>query len=92
MNSQIREKFILNALYKHGQVSVKQIVDRFSISGMTARRDITKLEQKGYLLRIHGGAIKNEPLINLFSFSTRIERYKEKKNCDWEEGITVCPG
>jgi DeoR family fructose operon transcriptional repressor len=79
MNSQIREKFILNTLHRYGQISVKQIVNRFGISGMTARRDITKLEQNGYLLRIHGGAIKNELLMNMFSFSTRIERYKEKK-------------
>jgi DeoR family fructose operon transcriptional repressor len=46
---------------------------------MTARRDIAKLAQQGYLLRIHGGAIKNDPLSNMFSFARRIDRYKEKK-------------
>jgi DeoR family fructose operon transcriptional repressor len=79
MNSQIREKFILNTLDKYGEIFVNKIVERFDVSGMTARRDIAKLAQQGFLLRTHGGAIKNDPLSNMFSFSRRIDRYKERK-------------
>lgn len=79
MNSQIREKFILNTLDKYGKIVVKQVVERFNVSGMTARRDIAKLAQQGYLLRTHGGAIKSDPLSNMFSFSRRIDRYKDRK-------------
>ena len=79
MNSQIREKFILNTLDRYGEIIVNQIVERFDVSSMTARRDIAKLAQQGFLLRTHGGAIKNDPLSNMFSFSRRIDRYKERK-------------
>ena len=79
MNSQIREKYILNTLDKYGEITVNKIVERFDVSGMTASRDIAKLAQHGYLLRTHGGAIKNDPLSIMFSFSRRIDRYKERK-------------
>jgi DeoR family fructose operon transcriptional repressor len=79
MNPKIREKFILDTLDKHGNITVNIIVKRFGISGMTARRDIAQLARKGFLLRTHGGAIKNDPLSNMFSFARRIDRYKEKK-------------
>jgi len=79
MHSQLREKFILDTLDKHGRINVNMVVERFDVSGMTARRDIAKLAQQGYLLRTHGGAIKNDPLSNMFSFSRRIDRFKEKK-------------
>jgi DeoR family fructose operon transcriptional repressor len=79
MNLNIRDKFILDTLDKHGDITVNIIVKRFNISGMTARRDIANLAQQGFLLRTHGGAIKNDPLSNMFSFSRRIDRYKERK-------------
>ena len=79
MNSQMRQKFILNTLDKSGEIIVNNIVERFGVSGMTARRDIAKLAQQGFLLRTHGGAIKNDPLSNMFSFSRRIDRYKQRK-------------
>jgi len=79
MNSQIREKYILNTLDKYEEITVNTIVERFDVSGMTARRDIAKLAQQGFLLRTHGGAIKNDPLSNMFSFSRRIDRYKKRK-------------
>ena len=79
MNLNIRDKFILDTLDKHGDITVNIIVKRFNISSMTARRDIANLSQQGFLLRTHGGAIKNDPLSNMFSFSRRIDRYKERK-------------
>jgi len=79
MNLKIRDKFILDSVDKHGIITVNTIVKQFNISGMTARRDIAGLARQGFLLRTHGGAIKNDPLSNMFSFSRRIDRYKEKK-------------
>lgn len=79
MNHKLREKYILDMLNRHGEITVNTIVKRFNISGMTARRDIAKLAQHGYLLRTHGGALKNDPLENMFSFARRIDRYKERK-------------
>jgi len=79
MNRKLRENFILDTVDKKGDITVNIIVNKFSVSGMTARRDISRLAQQGFLLRTHGGAIKNDPLSNMFSFARRIDRYKEKK-------------
>ncbi len=79
LKKQIREKFILNTLYKNGEISVNQIIDNFNVTSMTARRDIAKLAEDGYLIRTHGGALKSDPLNNMFSFATRIDSNKLNK-------------
>jgi DeoR family fructose operon transcriptional repressor len=79
MSRKLREKYILDMLDKKGVITVNSIVKQFNISGMTARRDIAKLAQHGYLLRTHGGALMNDPLANMFSFARRIDRFKERK-------------
>ncbi len=75
----MREKFILNTLYKDGEISVNQIIEKFNITSMTARRDIAKLAEEGYLIRTHGGALRADPLENMFSFATRIDSNKNAK-------------
>ena len=79
MNQDIRKKYILDTVDKNGEVFINQIVNKFNVTGMTARRDIAELVERGYLIRTHGGAVKNDPLSNMFSFSRRNERNKEKK-------------
>ncbi len=79
MNKKLREKFILNTLYKNGEISVNKIIKNFKITSMTARRDIAKLAEEGYLIRTHGGALRADPLDNMFSFATRIDSNKMKK-------------
>jgi len=79
MNKHVREKFILNTLYRDGEISVNQIIENFKVTSMTARRDITKLAEEGYLIRTHGGALRADPLENMFSFATRIDSNKKNK-------------
>lgn len=79
MTQQVRKKFILDTINKCGEITINQIVEQFNVTGTTARRDIAKLVQKGHLVRTHGGATKNDPLSNMFSFSKRIDRYKDRK-------------
>ncbi len=79
MSQDIRKKYILDMLDKTGEITINQIVNEFNVTGMTARRDIAELVERGYLIRTHGGAVKSDPLLNMFSFSRRNDRYKEKK-------------
>jgi DeoR family transcriptional regulator of aga operon len=55
-----RHKQILSLLSKHGRLSVAEIVDQFSISEATARRDLEALASDGKVQRVHGGAIAVE--------------------------------
>src|SRR5512138_1266217 len=52
-----RQKQILSLLTRQGRLSVAEIVEQFSISEATARRDLESLAAQGKAQRVHGGAI-----------------------------------
>ena len=55
-----RQKQILSLLERHGRLSVAEIVQQFSISEATARRDLESLASQGKAQRVHGGVISVE--------------------------------
>lgn len=55
-----RQKQILSLLGKQGRLSVTEIVEQFSISEATARRDLETLASQGKAQRVHGGVIAVE--------------------------------
>ena len=55
-----RHKRILSQLIKQGRLSVAEIVEQFSVSEATARRDLESLASEGKVQRVHGGAIAAE--------------------------------
>ena len=55
-----RQKQILSLLTKQGRLSVAEIVEQFSVSEATARRDLESLASDGKVQRVHGGAIAVE--------------------------------
>jgi DeoR family fructose operon transcriptional repressor len=69
-----RLKYILEALDRQEFLRVSDLVERLAVSHMTVRRDLAQLEDKGYLIRTHGGAMKGEAIQSLFSFARRLER------------------
>ena len=52
-----RQKQILSLLERHGRLRVAEIVQQFSISEATARRDLESLALQGKAQRVHGGVI-----------------------------------
>ncbi len=55
-----RQKQILSLLSKQGRLSVSEIVEQFSISEATVRRDLESLASQSKALRVHGGVIAVE--------------------------------
>lgn len=55
-----RQRKIYSLLSKQGRLSVAEIVDYFSVSEATARRDLEALASDGKVQRVHGGAIALE--------------------------------
>jgi DeoR/GlpR family transcriptional regulator of sugar metabolism len=55
-----RQKKILSLLARQGRLSVTEIVEQFSISVATARRDLESLASQGKVRRVHGGVISVE--------------------------------
>ena len=79
MNKQSRSKFILQAIDKNSTIDVDYIVTQCKVSPITARRDLEELASKGYLIRTHGGAMKDESVAHLFSFVRRMDSKRDKK-------------
>ena len=55
-----RQRQILSLLARQGRLSVGEIVEQFSISEATARRDLETLASQGRARRVHGGVIAVE--------------------------------
>ena len=52
-----RQTQILDLLQRQGRVSVSGLSERFGVSAVTIRTDLSELERRGELSRTHGGAI-----------------------------------
>lgn len=79
MSQESRIKFILNQLDKKESINIQNIVDNCNVSEITARRDLNDLEKKGFLIRIHGGAIKSIITNGLFDFDNKSIENRDKK-------------
>ena len=79
MQAEIRKKTIINLISERGSLSVKDIVQRFNIAEITARRDLDELSSRGLIIRTHGGAIKSQASDLFFGRIKRGEIHKEAK-------------
>ncbi|NIK68745.1 MULTISPECIES: DeoR/GlpR family DNA-binding transcription regulator [unclassified Paenibacillus] len=57
MNAIRRHELIMEALLASREVTVQELSERLDVTGKTIREDLARLEEKGLLLRIHGGAV-----------------------------------
>ena len=57
-NTQQRRQMIATMVQEQGEVGVEQLALLFETSEVTIRKDLTALEESGFLLRRYGGAIK----------------------------------
>jgi len=54
-----RRLAIVDGISQNSLVKIKDFVERFDVSEVTIRKDLIYLEEKGQLIRVRGGAIKN---------------------------------
>jgi DeoR/GlpR family transcriptional regulator of sugar metabolism len=47
----------MEALLERKEVTVAELSERLDVTGKTVREDLAKLEEKGLLVRVHGGAV-----------------------------------
>ncbi|NLM11543.1 MAG: DeoR/GlpR transcriptional regulator [Clostridiaceae bacterium] len=66
-----RQSKIKEILFKEKRVDVYELSQRFSVTEVTIRRDLDKLEKEGYLIKTYGGAVLKE------DYSKEIEPYAE---------------
>lgn len=76
-----RQQDLLQLVLTHGEISVDELAERFAVSPMTIRRDLSLLSQKGLLVRRHGSAVS-------VSFSEKMKR-EESNTQIWRDAISV---
>lgn len=80
LSLQERHQKILDMLNKKGEVRVNELSKFFGVSEVCIRNDLTELENKGMLSRVHGGAIgAYEPYYNM-SLAQRSNTNKYEKD------------
>jgi DeoR/GlpR family transcriptional regulator of sugar metabolism len=52
-----RLKAVLADIISRGSGSISELSEKYNVSEMTIRRDLTTLEEQGYIQRTHGGAV-----------------------------------
>ncbi|WP_139997272.1 DeoR/GlpR family DNA-binding transcription regulator [Paenibacillus paridis] len=85
-----RQKQIINLLRKDGEVKIAELKDFFSVTDMTLRRDLEKLEQTGLLKRTYGGAILSSKEVALPERS--IVNMDEKEQIGQAAARLIAPG
>jgi DeoR family fructose operon transcriptional repressor len=80
MLSDVRHSKIIDLLNSEGSVKVAQLSKTLRVTEKTIREDLEKLEKKGILKRVHGGAIlAEEPSSMLPVFKRRDRQHLEKE-------------
>lgn len=75
------EREILKILDEKKIVKVQELVDLLSVSQSTVRRELKELEEKGLIIRTHGGATVNDEknYFPTFSFRSHQNSFEKKK-------------
>ena len=80
MNSEKRKQKILEILNQEGNIKVTSISKLFNISEVTIRNDLTDMENKGLLTRVHGGAVSSYKTYYSMNLTQRLSTNQEEKN------------
>ncbi|MBB3109531.1 DeoR/GlpR family transcriptional regulator of sugar metabolism [Paenibacillus phyllosphaerae] len=81
MNSLRRHEKIMEALLELKEVTVNELSERLDVTGKTIREDLAKLEEKGLLLRVHGGAVLAQgDQLGILSPKGALSRHQSEKS------------
>ena len=93
MLAETRRREITESLRSSGSVTVSEVEARFSVSPVTARRDLDELERRGVLRRTHGGGVLPTTSAHEDSFARRLKVATEPKRRLAEEAVALmAPG
>jgi DeoR/GlpR family transcriptional regulator of sugar metabolism len=91
--AETRRREIAESLRSSGSVTVAEVEARFSVSPVTARRDLDELERRGVLRRTHGGGVLPTTSAHEDSFARRLKAATEPKRRLAEEAVALmAPG
>ncbi|MEW9701509.1 DeoR/GlpR family DNA-binding transcription regulator [Paenibacillus sp. SI8] len=75
-----RYETIMEVLLAQKEVTVAELSERLEVTGKTIREDLAKLEEKGLLVRIHGGAmLAQSDQLGILSAKEPIVKHADEK-------------
>ncbi|AWB45496.1 DeoR/GlpR transcriptional regulator [Paenibacillus sp. CAA11] len=81
MNPIRRYEKIMEAMLAEKEVTVAELSERLQVTGKTIREDLTKLEEQGLVVRVHGGAIlADSDQFGMLSGKDRLVKHAEEKS------------
>jgi len=81
-----RMQLIMAALSAQGECRTSELAQRFQLSENTIRRDFLELEERGLLLRVHGGAVLVDQDA---AYATRLEHSLPQKRAIGQAAATL---
>ena len=80
MYQEERQKKILKYVNENKKISVKELSELLDTSVVTIRSDISKLQDKGLLIRSHGGVMANSYKIDdVIPSDVKFQKHKNEK-------------
>ncbi|NOY09337.1 MAG: DeoR/GlpR transcriptional regulator [Spirochaetes bacterium] len=80
MSSVERFEEILKILSVRKKITVQELTERLKVSEVTIRKDLTFLEEKGKIVRVHGGAVLAEDRDLLRNITIRLDEHTAEKS------------
>lgn len=74
-----RQREILRRVRSDGRVEVTALSDHFGVTTETVRRDLARLERRGMVRRVHGGALPIEDLGYELDLEQRMALHRDEK-------------
>ncbi len=79
MSQKARQDRICELIARRGECSIEELVEQLDVSGMTIRRDLQALAERGKVIRTHGGAAMAERVSFEFDFLKRVKENQAAK-------------
>ena len=66
-----RRELILAEVERTGAIRISELTELLGVSDMTVRRDLEHLEARGWLRKVHGGAVLSQSSVEESSFEAK---------------------
>ncbi|PZE20721.1 DeoR/GlpR family DNA-binding transcription regulator [Paenibacillus xerothermodurans] len=79
MLPEVRQSIIIDMLNSNGSVKVAELSQKLQVTEKTIRDDLEKLDKRGILKKVHGGAVLGEEGFSMLPIFGRRQRQQEEK-------------
>ena len=84
-----RQKLIEAYILEHGSVTVQELSDKFQVSSVTVRKDLSELEKSASIQRMHGGAVPRYKSAQEDHFQTLTDRCRDEKYAIGKKALSL---